>query len=87
MEVSSVTKKELYNIAEQVGFLEYLKAAEEFERMECEKICKAFAMNDRRIEVSAALNRAADMIRLRSEIGDVTLPETVTPKDFITYED
>jgi hypothetical protein len=87
MEVSSVTKKELYNIAEQVGFLEYLKAAEEFERKECEKICKAFAMNERRVEVSAALNRAADMIRLRCELGDVTLPQTVTPKDFITYED
>jgi len=82
-----VTKKELYHIAEQVGFLEYLKAAEEFERKECEKICMSFAMNERRVEVAAALNRAADMIRLRSEIGDVTLPETVTPKDFITYED
>ena len=82
-----MTKKELYHIAEQVGFTEYLKAAEEFERLECEKICKAFAMNDRRIEVAAALNRAADMIRLRGEIGDVTLPATVTPKDFITYED
>ena len=82
-----MTKKELYNIAEQVGFLEYLKAAEEFERKECEKICKAFAMNERRVEVSAALNRAADMIRLRCELGYVTLPQTVTPKDFITYED
>ena len=82
-----MTKKELYHIAEQVGFLEYLKAAEEFERKECEKICMSFAMNERRVEVAAALNRAADMIRLRSEIGDVTLPETVTPKDFITYED
>lgn len=82
-----MTKKELYHIAEQVGFLEYLKAAEEFERKECEKICQSFAMNERRVEVAAALNRAADMIRLRSEIGDVTLPETVTPKDFITYED
>lgn len=82
-----MTKKELYHIAEQVGFTEYLKAAEEFERLECEKICKSFAMNERRVEVAAALNRAADMIRLRDEIGDVTLPETVTPKDFITYED
>ena len=87
MEVSSVTKKELYHIAEQIGFLEYLKAAEEFERGECEKICKSFAMNERRVEVAAALNRAADLIRLRSELGDVTLTETVTPKDFITYED
>lgn len=82
-----MTKQELYHIAEQVGFTEYLKAAEEFERSECEKICKSFAMNERRVEVAAALNRAADMIRLRDEIGDVTLPETVTPKDFITYED
>jgi hypothetical protein len=82
-----VTKKDLYEIAEKVGFSEYLRAAEEFERKECEKICMSFAMNERRVEVAAALNRAADMIRLRSEIGDVTLPETVTPKDFITYED
>lgn len=82
-----MTKKELYEIAEKVGFSEYLRAAEEFERKECEKICMSFAMNERRVEVAAALNRAADMIRLRSEIGDVTLPETVTPKDFITYED
>lgn len=82
-----MTKKELYNIAEQVGFLEYLKAAEEFERIECEKICKSFAMKERRVEVAAALNRAADLIRLRTEVGDVTLPETVTPKDFIKYED
>ena len=82
-----MTKKELYHIAEQVGFTEYLKAAEEFERIECEKICKSFAMKERRVEVAAALNRAADLIRLRSEIGDITLPETVTPKDFIKYED
>ena len=82
-----MTKKELYEIAEKVGFSEYLRAAEEFERKECEKICMSFAMTERRVEVAAALQRAADMIRLRSEIGDVTLPETVTPKDFITYED
>lgn len=82
-----MTKKELYEIAEKVGFSEYLRAAEEFERKECEKICMSFAMKERRVEVAAALNRAADMIRMRSEIGDVTLPETVTPKDFITYED
>ena len=31
MEVTFVTKKELYEIAEKVGFTEYLKAAEEFE--------------------------------------------------------
>jgi len=79
-----VTKKELYHIAEQVGFLEYVKAAEEFERKECEKICKSFAMNEKRIEVAAGLNRAADMIRLRSEIGDIELPERNTPKDFMT---
>lgn len=82
-----MTKKELYHIAEQVGFLEYLKAAEEFERKECEKICKSFAMNERRVEVSAALNRAADMIRLRNKIGDIDIPEKNTPKDFITYKD
>ena len=83
-----MTKKELYHIAEQVGFAEYLRAAEEFERKECEKICKAFAMNERRVEVAAALNRAADLIRLRSAHQEtVLLPETNTPKDFITYED
>jgi hypothetical protein len=88
MEVSSVTKKELYHIAEQVGFLEYLKAAEEFERRECEKICQAFAMNDRRVEVAAALYRAADLIRSRNEYNEsVQLPERKTPKDFITYVD
>lgn len=80
-----MNKKELYQIAEQVGFIEYLKAAEEFERLECEKICKSFAMNEKRVEVAAALYRAADIIRMRAEIGDIKLPETVTPKDFITY--
>ena len=39
------------------------------------------------INVLALDQPAADMIKMRSEIGDVTLPETVTPKDFITYED
>ena len=87
MEVSVVTKKELYDIAEQVGFLEYLKAAEEFERRECAKICKSFAMNERRVEVAAALNRAADMINLRDEVGDLQLPQRTTPKDFISYKE
>lgn len=77
-----MTKKELYEIAEKVGFFEYLRAAEEFERKECENICRAFAMNERRVEVAAALNRASDMIHLRSEIGDVNPPNMVTPKDF-----
>ena len=83
-----MTKKELYEIAEKVGFTEYLQAAEEFERKECEKICKAFAMNERRVEVAAALNRAADLIRSRNEYNEsVKLPERNTPKDFITYVD
>ena len=78
-----MTKKELYEIAEKVGFAEYLKAAEEFERVECEKICKSFAMKERRVEVAAALNRAADMIRIRNtHMNTVTLPERNTPKDF-----
>lgn len=42
-------------------------------------------MNEKRIEVAAALNRAADLIRLRSEFGNINLPEKNTPKDFITY--
>lgn len=78
-----MTKKDLYRIAEELEITELLEAAAEFERIECEKICKAFAMNERRVEVSAALNRAADLIRLRHE--DIRLPDTVTPKDFITY--
>lgn len=82
-----MTKKELYNIASQVGFLEYLKAAEEFERIECEKICKSFAMNEKRVEVSAALYRAADVIRMRVESADINLPQTTIPKDFITYKE
>lgn len=80
-----MNKEELYNIADQVGFTEYLLAAQEFERLECEKICKSFAMNEKRIEVAAALNRAADLIRLRGEFGNINLPEKNTPKDFITY--
>jgi hypothetical protein len=88
MRVLFVTKQELYEIAEKVGFTEYVKAAEEFERVECEKICKAFAMNDRRVEVSAALYRAADLIRSRNEYNEsVQLPERNIPKDFITYVD
>ena len=81
-----MTKQELYHIAEQVGFTEYLRAAEEFERKECEKICRGFSMKEKRIEVAAALNRAADLIRLRAaDNSDIMLPETSTPKDFITY--
>lgn len=82
-----MNKKELYRIAEQVGISEYLQAAAEFERLECEKICKSFAMNERRVEVSAALNRAADMIRLRNNLGDINLPKKDTPVDFITYKE
>ena len=82
-----MTKKELYHIAEQVGFLEYLKAAEEFERKECVKICQSFAMNEKRIEVAAALYRAANMIELRDNIGDIQLPQKNTPKDFISYKE
>ena len=82
-----MTREELYHIANQVGFMKYIKAAEEFERKECEKICISFARNERRVEVAAALNRAADIIRMRSELGNINIPETVTPKDFITYVD
>ncbi len=82
-----MNKKELYHIAEQVGISEYIKAAEEFERLECEKICKSFAMNERRVEVAAALNRAADLIRLRDNVGNINLPEKNTPVDFITYKE
>ncbi len=82
-----MNKRELYHIADQAGFIEYIKAAEDFERLECEKICKSFAMNEKRVEVAAALQRAADMIRMRKQLGDIKLPETTTPKDFITYED
>jgi hypothetical protein len=78
-----MTKNDLYRIAEELEITELLEAAAEFERIECEKICKSFAMNERRVEVSAALNRAADLIRLRQ--GDIQLPDTAKPKDFITY--
>ena len=80
-----MTKKQLYEIAEELGITELLKIAEEFERVECEKICKSLAMNERRIEVGAGLNRAADLIRLRKE--DIKLPQTNTPKDFITVKE
>ena len=80
-----MNKKQLYEIAEEMGITDLLKAAVEFERVECEKVCKALAMNERRIEVVAALNRAADLIRLRE--GDIKLPERNKPKDFITVKD
>ena len=81
-----MNKKQMYKIAEELGITELLKAAEEFERADCEKICKSFAMKEKRIEVSAALNRAADLIRLRAaDNNDIMLPERNTPKDFITY--
>ena len=78
-------KSQLYEIGEELGITDLLKAAEEFERVECEKICKALAMNERRVEVGAALNRAADLIRLRE--GDIQLPQTTAPKDFITVKE
>ena len=80
-----MNKKQLYEMAEEAGLTELLKAAAEFERVECEKVCKALAMNERRVEVGAALNRAADLIRLRED--DVRLPQTVQPKDFITVKE
>ena len=80
-----MTKKQLYEIANELGITDLLKAAEEFERVECEKVCKALAMNEKRVEVGAALNRAADLIRLRKE--DIKLPQTNTPKDFITVKE
>jgi hypothetical protein len=81
-----MTKKELYEIAAELGITELLNAAAEFERKECEKICSGFSMKDKRIEVAAALNRAADLIRLRAaDNSDVALPLSKTPKDFITY--
>ena len=79
-------KSQLYEIAEELGVTELLKAAEEFERNECEKICKALAMNERRVEVGAALNSAADMIRLRNAAEESPkLPSHNTPKEFITF--
>ena len=81
-----MNKRQLYKIAEEIGITDLLKAAVEFERADCEKICKSFAMKEKRIEVSAALNRAADLIRLRAaDNSDIMLPERNTPKDFITY--
>ncbi len=80
-----MTKDDLYKIGEELGITELLTASAEFERVECEKICKAFAMNEKRVEVSAALNRAADLIRLRE--GDIKLPQTNTPKEFITVKE
>jgi hypothetical protein len=84
-----MTKEQLYKMAEELGITEFLMAAEEFERKDCEKICTAFAMNERRVEVAAALTRAADMIRLRSATGgnSVSLPSINIPKDFLTYVD
>lgn len=78
-------KSQLYEIAEELGVTELLKAAEEFERNECEKICKALAMNERRVEVGAALNRAADLIRLRE--GDIELPQVKQPKEFVKMKE
>lgn len=78
-------KSQLYEIAEELGVTELLKAAEEFERNECEKICKALAMNERRVEVGAALNRAADLIRLRE--GDIKLPQRKQPKEFVKMKE
>jgi len=80
-----MTKKQLYEIADELGITDLLKIAEEFERRECEKICQAFAMNEKRVEVGAALNRAADLIRLRDK--DIKLPQSNTPKEFITVKD
>jgi len=80
-----MNKRQLYEMAEEAGLTELLKAAAEFERVECEKICKAFAMNERRVEVAAALNRAADLIRLRD--GEVRLPQRNTPKEFVPMKE
>ena len=80
-----MTKKQLYEIAEELGITELLKIAEEFERVECEKICKSLAMNERRIEVGAGLNRAADLIRLRKE--DIKLPQVKAPKEFVKMKE
>ena len=81
-----MTKKQLYKIAEELGITDLLKAAEEFERIENANLCKAFAMKERRIEVCAALNRASDMIRLKTVNSDpVILPDTDTPVDCVKY--
>lgn len=77
-------KDDLYKISAELGITELLKAAEEFERVDCEKICKSFAMREKRVEVAAALNRAADMIRLRSaDDTPMRLPSHNTPVEFI----
>ena len=78
-------KEALYRVGDELGITDLLKAAVEFERVECEKVCKALAMNEKRVEVGAALNRAADLIRLRED--DIRLPQTVQPKDFITVKE
>lgn len=81
-----MTRDDLYTIADELGIRDLITAAEEFERKDCEKICKAFAMKERRVEVGAALNRAADMIRLRSAAAESPrLPSHNTPKEFITF--
>jgi len=84
--VTRMDKEALYRVGDELGITDLLKAAAEFERGDCEKICKAFAMKERRVEVSAALNRAADMIRLRNAAEESpTLPSHNTPKEFITF--
>lgn len=81
-----MNKRQLYKIGEELGITELLKTSAEFERHECENICKSFAMKEKRVEVAAALNRAADMIRFRSaDATPMALPKQNTPKDFITY--
>jgi hypothetical protein len=82
-----MTKDDLHKIANELGIIDLVKAAEEFERGDCEKICKSFAMKERRVEVAAALNRAADMIRHRAaDDTPMRLPSHNTPVDFISYE-
>ena len=84
--MNRMTKDDLYKIGEELGITELLTASAQFERGDCEKICKSFAMKERRIEVSAALNRAADMIRLRNAAEESPrLPKYNTPKEFITF--
>ncbi len=82
-----MTKDDLYKIGEELGITELLTASAEFERVECEKICKSFAMREKRVEVAAALNRAADMIRHRAaDDTPMRLPSHNSPVDFISYE-
>ena len=80
-----MTNEQLQQIAGELGITELIQAAAEFERRECEKICKALAMNERRVEVGAALNRAADLIRLREK--DISLPKTRQPKEFVKMKE